>query len=109
MMKEELKKKFEELRDAVARLDTDRNVFDVRFNRRTGLMEIHVHKDFPAHQECHEEYVWIGEEYDFPWQKQVIINGIVYYDVITQEQFDREHAKEENNDDNQQDGQECNA
>ena len=104
MMDEELKKKFEELHDAVKRFDTKGRVFGCDINRRTGLMEIHVYNcDFPAHQKCHEKYVWVGGE-SYPWQKQVIINGIVYFDCITQEQFDREHAKEGDNDDNQQDG-----
>ena len=94
MMKEELKKKFEELRDAVAELDTEENVFGVDFNRNNGLTEIHCYKcDFPAHEKCHEQYVWVGGEH-YPWIKQVIINGIRYFDCISQEQFDREHATE---------------
>lgn len=95
MMKEELKKKFEELRDAVAELDTERTVFGVDFNRKNGLTEIHCYKcDFPAHEKCNEQYVWVGGEH-YPWIKQVIINGIRYFDCITQEQFDKEHAKED--------------
>lgn len=110
MMKEELQKKFEELRDAVVEMDKDQSVIGVGYDTRTKLMEVHVYgsENFPAHNKCHEEYVWRDSKH-FPWEKRVLINGVIYYDCITQEQFDREHAKEENNDDNQQDGQECNA
>lgn len=108
MMKEELKKKFEELRQAIIEMDTDENIASMEFNHRTGLMEVHaLQGDFPLHSECHEEYVWRGDR-DYPWQKQIILKGVLYYCLVSQEEFDREHAKEGNNDDNQQDGQECN-
>lgn len=96
MMNSELQKKFEEMRDAIATMDNGKKVIGVGYDTRTMLMEVHVYgsENFPPHNKCHEEYVWRDSK-DFPWQKQVIINGVLYYDCITQEQFDKEHEKTE--------------
>ena len=95
MMKEELKKKFEELRDAIIEMDTNESLANMEFNHRTKLMEVHAtQSEFPRHNKCHEEYVWRDSK-EYPWQKQVILNGVLYYCILTQEQFDREHAKED--------------
>jgi hypothetical protein len=100
-MKEELKKKFEELGLALLGLDPDEDVLGIHYSTNTKLLEVHVMDGkFPEHSKCYEEYVWRNTK-EFPWQKQVTINGVIYFDCITQEQFDREHAKECENNDNQ--------
>lgn len=94
MMKEELKKKFEELGLALLGLDPDEDVLGIHYGMFTKVLEVHVRDDkFPAHQKCQEQYLWRDSE-EYPWQKQVTINGVIYFDCITQEQFDKEHAKE---------------
>lgn len=95
MMKEELQKKFEELGLALLGLDPDEDVLGIHYGTHTKLLEVHVRDGkFPEHSKCYEEYVWRNTK-EFPWQKQVTINGVIYFDCITQEQFDKEHAKEE--------------
>ena len=101
MMKKELRKKFEELGQALMQFDHDGDVLGIHYGSTTKMLEVHViDGEFPEHSKCYEEYVWRDCK-ELPWQKQVIINGVIYFDCITQEQFDREHAKECENNDNQ--------
>lgn len=94
MMKSELKEKFEELGKAILCLE-DGEILGIHYDRYTKLLEVHVvDEKFPFHQTFEVKYVWRDSK-EYPWQKQVTINGVTYFDCITREQFDREHAKEE--------------
>lgn len=94
MMKEELKKKFEELGHALLQLDPDADVLGIHYGTETKMLEVHVRDGkFPAHSKCYEQYLWRDCK-EYPWQKQVIINGVIYFDCITQEQFEQETGEE---------------
>lgn len=94
MMKEELKKKFEELGHALLQLDPDADVLGINYGMCTKMLEVHVRDGkFPAHHKCYEQYLWRDSK-EYPWQKQLLINGVLYYDVITQEQFEQETGAE---------------
>ena len=94
MMKEELKKKFEELGHALLQLDPDADVVGIHYGTETKMLEVHViDGKFPAHLKCYEEYVWRDCK-EYPWKKQVIVNGVIYFDCITQEQFEQETGEE---------------
>lgn len=94
MMKEELKKKFEELGHALLQLDPDADVLGIHYGTETKMLEVHVRDGkFPAHLKCYEQYLWRDSK-EYPWQKQVTINGVIYFDCMTQEQFERETGEE---------------
>ena len=94
MMKEELKKKFEELGHALLQLDPDADVLGIHYGTETKVLEVHgMDGKFPAHIKCHEQYLWRDSK-EYPWQKQVTINGVIYFDCMTQEQFERETGEE---------------
>lgn len=92
-MEKELQKKIEELRNAIVEKDIENNVMSINFNEKSKLLEVHVYRDFPPCENYQFEYVWRDDE-TYPWQKQIIINGVLYFDCIRQEQFDAEHKKE---------------